>query len=94
MTVTYHGDYGSLTMPVQCVRDCSASGPVDDAVAYWVDRVRWDGIDADGIRATLAGSGGWAHDELADDDENRKRFLWLVAGTIAEDSDSTDEGDR
>ena len=90
--MTYYGDYGSLTMPVQCVRDCSASGPVDDAVAYWDDRVQWDGIDADGIRATLAGSGGWDADELADDDENRKRFLWLVAGTIAEDSDSTDEG--
>jgi hypothetical protein len=85
MTVTYHGDYGSLTMPVQCVRDCSASGPVDDAVAYWVDRVQWDGIDADGIRAELAEHGAWDDDELADDDANRERFLWIAAGSVADE---------
>lgn len=82
---TVYFDRGELTLPLQCVRDCSRPGPADDAVAYWVDRVSFDGIDADGIRAELAECGAWDDDELADDDENRARFLWVAAGRAADE---------
>lgn len=82
---TYYCDHGRLTMLIECVRDCSRPGPADAAVAYWVPLVSWDGIDADGIRAELKECGAWDDDELADDDENRARFLWIAAGHASEE---------
>lgn len=83
---TYYGNYVSgIELPEACVRDCSASGPVDDAVAYWAPRIDWDGIPADDIRAELAECGAWDDDDLADDDANLERLLWVAAGRIADE---------
>ena len=70
------------------VRDIARSGSNDEAVAYWLRQpgaVDWQGATPDVIRADLKGVGAWDADELADDDANRTRFLWLAAWQVAED---------
>jgi hypothetical protein len=84
--LTYYGNYvPSMEIPAKCVRDCSRPGSADDAVAYWVDRVSWDDVSPDDIRAELEQCGAWDAEELADDSSNRERFLWVACGQIAEE---------
>ena len=39
-------------------------------------------IDPEAIRSELSGYGAWDTDELADDDANLERILWIAAGNI------------
>ncbi len=86
-------DRFSLRLPGECVADCSASGSVDDAVAYWVDRIRFDETNLlgevqatpDAIREELSEYGAWDDEELADDEQNRHRIVWCAACNVAED---------
>jgi hypothetical protein len=82
-----------LRLPGQCVLDCSHSGPCDEDVAYWVDRVRAQ-VDADSfalaptadkIRDELREYGAWDAEELADDEQNWHRLVWIAASNISED---------
>ena len=75
----------TLEIPESSVLDCTHPGPCDEDVAYWVDRVNWQQVDADEIRAELAEYGAWDDEELADEDANRRRILWIAAGNIADD---------
>ena len=86
-----------LRLPGECVDDCSQSGAVDFAVAYWAPKIRAQ-VDQDNfrnkptpdsIRAELKEYGAWDSDELADDDANWQRLVWLAACDIAE-SDGPD----
>ena len=43
-----------------------------------------DKIPADKLRAELKGYGAWDAKELADDQANRHRILWLAAANIQE----------
>lgn len=80
-------------LPGECVTDCSASGAVDEAVAYWVPRIQ-EQVQKDAfrnaptpeaIRAELAEYGAWDENELADDAQNWHRLVWIAAGNISED---------
>jgi hypothetical protein len=81
-----------LRLPGRCVMDCSHSGPCDADVAYWLPKVRAQvASDAfanaptlDSIRAELKEYGAWDADELADDDQNWARLVWIAAGNIAD----------
>lgn len=42
-------------------------------------------IPADKIRAELKEYGAWDETELADDEANRLRIVWIAAGNISED---------
>jgi hypothetical protein len=42
-------------------------------------------IGADAIRAELRRWGAWDDAELADDEQNRQRIVWLAAGNITEE---------
>ncbi len=44
-----------------------------------------DNISADDIRAELSEYGAWDKEELADDDANRSRIVWIAAGNIVEE---------
>lgn len=69
-------------------------GPNDSDVAFWVNQVREqvakdnfpNGPDADSIRRDLAEYGAWDAEELADDEQNWHRLLWLAAWDISEDA--------
>ena len=81
----FDGESGApiLRVPVEAVAECSHPGPCDSDVARWLPRVEWL-ADADTIRRTLKRYGAWDADELADDDANRARILWIACGDIRE----------
>lgn len=76
----------TLDLPNRCVEECSAQGACDDAVSYWnrLDPVTkgLDGIDPEAIRAELKEYGAWNTEELANDDDNRLRIIWIAACTL------------
>jgi hypothetical protein len=68
---------------------CHHSGACDDDVhtvsqgGYVIEQL--DRIDKVVIRAVLKEYGVWDSGELADDEENRRRIVWLAAGDIQEE---------
>lgn len=82
-----------LRLPGQCVIDCSHSGQCDDDVEAWIDRVRKQIASDDFpnkptpelIREELREYGAWDDEELANDEQNFRRIVWLAAGSISDD---------
>ena len=74
----FSGDINQRQLPPECIADCSAGGPVDDAVAYWIDRLQFDGPSWL-IRRHLRSYGAWSRRELCDHQANRRRLLWIWA---------------
>lgn len=72
----------------ECISDIARSGPADAPVAYHVNRadsVAWHNATPDAIRAELKECGAWDAEELADDEANRRRILWVAAWNVAEE---------
>lgn len=81
-----------LRLPGEAVADICQSGPNDEAVTAWVDRVEFctdihgkPRATASAILRELGEYGAWDADELADDVQNRHRIVWLAAWNIAEE---------
>lgn len=75
-----------ITMPGDAVQDMSASGPVDESVAYWSGKIQRDpDLTPDRLRSILKEYGAWDAEQLADDDANWHRALWIAACNCAED---------
>lgn len=79
----------TLEMSEDDARNCSRPGmPADDEVAATVRlpyiAAQLDAMDADDIRAELKECGAWDADELADDEQNRHRLVWIAACDIRE----------
>lgn len=74
----FHGPHAQCELPPACVAACSASGPVDDEVDFWVDRLKFDGPPWL-IRQHLKGYGAWSQGDLCDHQANRRRLLWIWA---------------
>ena len=82
-----------MRIPGQCALDCSHSGSCDKDVAHWVPIIQKQ-IESDNftnkptsekIRAELEEYGAWDADELADDDANFARLVWIAAGNVSDD---------
>lgn len=73
-------------LPQEAIDDCSAQGAVDEAVAYWVDRLQ---LEAPPwlLREHLRGYGAWDAAELCDHRANLQRLLWLWACDCRESGD-------
>jgi hypothetical protein len=80
-----------------CVMDCSHSGDCDSDVAHHAPLVAAQ-VDADNftnkptpdrVRAELKEYGAWDSDELANDEANWMRIVWIAACNVAE-SDAPD----
>lgn len=74
----FSGRAAITRLPVDCILYCSASGPVDDAVEHWLDRLQ---LDAPPwlLRDHLKGYGAWDASDLCDHKANLGRLLWLWA---------------
>lgn len=83
----FNDRYAIAEPPADCVADCSAQGPVDDAVDYWVQTLRFDG-PAWFIREHLQGFGAWDYAQLCDHRQNLRRLLWVWCCEIKESGDS------
>lgn len=70
--------------PPEAVRDCTTPGPVDEAVAHWVQQLRFDG-PAWHIRDFLGEYGAWDNRQLSDHKENLERLFWIWCENIAEE---------
>lgn len=79
-------DRFELRMTRAQAESASHQGRCDDDVAALVKhpriRSQLDKIAPDLIRAELKECGAWDATELADDEQNRHRIVWLAAGNI------------
>lgn len=55
-------------------------------------RKQLDALSPDDIRSELENYGAWDDDELADDEANKQRILWIAGGNISEDRDGESVG--
>ena len=74
----FKGTWAQCELPPACIRDCSSSGAVDDAVEFWVRRLDFDGPPWL-MRRHLRGYGAWTAADLCDHQANRRRLLWIWA---------------
>jgi hypothetical protein len=66
-------------VPQECIDDCGASGPVDEAVAFWLDVLQLTVHRGNAIRC-LRSTGAWSEAELRDStaEDLAARVLWLA----------------
>lgn len=72
-------NHGSITAPVQAFRECHHSGACDEDVDRWIETVDWSDMDDEARRSELKGYGSWDEAELSNDQDNKRRLLWLAA---------------
>lgn len=78
-------------MPAEAVSDCSHQGSCDEDVAHWQSRIaRPAAITPEALRAELKEYGAWDEPELADDDANWRRIIWIAAGNIQDEKHETE----
>ena len=86
----------SIQMTMRQAESASHQGSCDDDVAQLLEDRRivrqLDKISAEKIRDELREYGAWDADELADDDANRERIVWIAAGDIVENSRAAKSG--
>lgn len=82
----FQGRAAICPLPEAAIADCSASGPVDDAVAYWVDRLQLE-APAWLLREHLKEYGAWDRADLCNHRANLERLLWTWASDCAENDD-------
>jgi len=78
-----------IQMTRRQAESASHQGRCDDDVAFLLrDRKisrQLDKIGPDAIRQELSEYGAWDDGELANDDDNRARIVWIAAGNIVEE---------
>jgi hypothetical protein len=81
----------SIEMTIDQAESASHQGQCDEDVAALVQvpeiAMQLDSIGADKIRAGCKETGAWDEEQLADDDENRLRAVWMAACDIKENLD-------
>ncbi len=78
-------NYVEFQMIGQAVIDCSHSGQCDEDVAYWQTRiVRPASCTKEKLAMELKGYGAWNSEELADDEANWRRIIWIGASNISD----------
>lgn len=86
-TTTAYFNRFLLEIPVDAIADCSHQGRCDDDVAHWSKRVeRPTECSPENLAAELKEYGTWDSDELADDDENWNRIVWIACCDLKEES--------
>ena len=85
-------NYFEFRLPGEAITDICQSGANDEAVAYWAPRInRYEFGEGhawaptpEKLRKDLHEYGAWDSEELADDDANWQRVVWLAAWNIYE----------
>lgn len=72
-------------LPEECIKECSASGPVDDAVDFWITELDFT-VDRENAVEYLSGYGAWSTKELKalSDREVAEKILWLACSDFSE----------
>lgn len=73
-------------MSDDAVQSCHHQGVCDDDVAYWAGKIdRPASVTPEKLAAELKEYGAWDAEELADDEANWRRIVWIAAGNIQEE---------
>lgn len=88
----YSGERCEFQMTLAQARSASHSGDCESDVRalLTVPRIlrQLDRLGPDAIRYELKGYGAWDEEELADNEMNRVRFVWVAAGQIVDERNS------
>lgn len=83
---TYFNYIGSITLPLDIVKNCSHSGQCDDDVKRSLElpevKAEMSEIDPIQLKKELGEYGAWNEDELSNHQDNIERILWIAAGDI------------
>jgi len=66
--------------PGRCDDDIDSMLQQDDI------KVQLDTTDAEDIRKELSEYGAWDKEELSNDEDNRRRILWIACGNVKEEN--------
>ena len=81
-----------IEMTIEQAEDCSHQGNCDVDVEELIGNpeiiAQIEKIGPDAIREELEECGAWDDEDLADDEENALRILWIAAGNITDEVDS------
>ena len=81
-------------IPEDAIADCSASGRNDEAVDYWASKIeRPERATPELLAACLKEYGAWDKEELEDDEQNWKRWVWIACHDLR-DADELEEVER
>lgn len=85
MAKGWFNELGEMTreLPTDCIQECAAQGRVDDAVAYWVEKLNFEeDFPVEKARTYLAEFGAWEREELArmSTNELAQKVLWILCG--------------
>lgn len=78
-----------IEMPKEAIEDCAGSGPVDDAVEYWADRISVPSILTRELQVKiLLESGGCdrEHIHLETDADLWRKCVWIAACNCKEEN--------
>lgn len=75
-----------LEIPDAAIPDCSHAGACDDDVSHWSSRIpRPDSLTPALLASELREYGAWDTDELADDEANWQRIIWIACCDLKEE---------
>lgn len=93
----YWASFNSIEfrMPGQAVINCHHQGQCDADVAHWAPKInRYEFGEGhawaptpDRVRKELREYGAWDDEELADDETNWQRLVWIAAANIQEEDE-------
>ena len=72
-------------IPAECIADCSHSGPCDDDVRHWREKLEFQ-VPRERATAYIREFGAWTPEELAakSDEELAEVVLWLACCQVRE----------
>ena len=72
-------------IPEEAISDCAASGRNDEAVEYWAPRIeRPASATPELLAACLREFGAWDAEELEDDAQNWRRWIWSACHDLSD----------
>lgn len=83
ITFDSYGNLASGQFPAECIEDCSASGSVDKAVEYWLNKLDFK-PSRRLMEAYLKEYGAWDDLQTAYDCTLAARVLWIAMCDIRE----------
>lgn len=77
----------TLDIPGEAIPVCSHQGDCDDDVAHWASKItRPSEITPELLAVELKEYGAWDTEELADDDQNWQRLIWIACCDLKEEA--------
>lgn len=72
-------------IPEQCIKDCSSSGDVSEAVAYWLEKLNFS-VDRNKAIDCLEGYGAWDREDMEQESDETiaQRILWIACTDFSE----------